>query len=30
MLVVAALVIPALILEGADVGRTWKVIASIL
>ena len=30
MLVVAALVIPTLILEGADVSETWKVIAAAL
>jgi voltage-gated potassium channel len=30
MLVVAALVIPTLILEGADVGQGWKAIASVL
>jgi voltage-gated potassium channel len=30
MLIVAALVIPALILEGADVSETWKAVASIL
>jgi voltage-gated potassium channel len=30
MLVAAALVIPALILEGANVGPAWKAIASVL
>jgi voltage-gated potassium channel len=30
MLVAAALVIPALILEGSNVGDTWKLVASIL
>src|SRR4051794_6654323 len=30
MLVVAALVIPALILEGANVGHGWKALANVL
>jgi voltage-gated potassium channel len=30
MLVVAALVIPALILEGASLGAAWKAFASVL
>jgi voltage-gated potassium channel len=30
MLVVAALVVPALILEGSDVGDAWKSVANVL